>query len=56
MVNGPFVSDQYCLHPMPEAWVGINAIRYVRLNTQLVKLESHPLPLKQGEKIYSILV
>lgn len=35
MLNGSFVSDQASLHPGPEGWVGINAIRYVRLSTQL---------------------
>lgn len=48
MLNGSFVTDQASLHPGPEGRVGINAIRYVRLNIQLDQLESHSVSLKQG--------
>lgn len=35
VLNGSFVTNQANLHPGPEGQVGINAIRYVRLNIQL---------------------
>lgn len=50
MLNGSFVIDHHSLHPGPEEWVGLSAIRYVRSNTQQDKLESCSSLFKHEKK------